>query len=132
MYSSDFDNTSLPKSVPIDQIEDPPTPYDYSHIIKVLIPVSIVGWILFGIICILCINGKGRAGYWVPEWYLDSAGARRDKIGVVLWWAGVILLWPGILPALAISKTTAKIGKKLAERRERAKGKTEARDENWV
>ncbi|KAJ6439730.1 conserved leucine-rich repeat protein [Purpureocillium lavendulum] len=75
-------------------------PENYTHdgILKVLIPVSAVGWLLFGVICILCINGQGRAGRWVPEWYLDSDGTRRDKLAVGTWWLAILLMWPVILP----------------------------------
>lgn len=46
---------------------------------QILIPISVAAWILFGASCILCINGKGRAGRWVPEWYLDSRGSHWDR-----------------------------------------------------
>ncbi|TFB07382.1 hypothetical protein CCMA1212_000429 [Trichoderma ghanense] len=81
------------------------TPYDPRAIVRVLIPVSIAGWLLFGVICILCINGRrGKAGRWIPEWYLDSEGTRRDRALVVGWWAAVIVLWPVILPMLVVGE----------------------------
>ncbi|EHK23619.1 uncharacterized protein TRIVIDRAFT_199974 [Trichoderma virens Gv29-8] len=80
------------------------TVYDPRAIVRVLIPISIAGWLLFGVICILCINGKGKLGRWVPEWYLDSQGTKRDKAVVVLWWVAVMVLWPVILPVLLVRK----------------------------
>ncbi|KAL6893059.1 hypothetical protein HDV57DRAFT_513296 [Trichoderma longibrachiatum] len=86
---------------PEDGLSSEGTPYDPRAIVRVLIPVSIAGWLLSGVICILCINGRGKAGRWIPEWYLDSEGTRRDRALVVGWWAAVMLLWPVILPVLA-------------------------------
>ncbi|EHK44023.1 hypothetical protein TRIATDRAFT_79208 [Trichoderma atroviride IMI 206040] len=78
------------------------TPYDPRAIVRVLIPISIAGWLLFGVICILCINGRGKLGRWIPEWYLDSEGTRGDKAMVVLWWVVVVVFWPLILPVLFV------------------------------
>lgn len=78
-----------------------PTP-DRSTIVKLLTLVSVFGWVFFGIMSIMCINGQGRAGRWVPEWYLDARGSRWDKTMVVIWWAAVVLVWPVILPALVV------------------------------
>ncbi|KAH6894458.1 hypothetical protein B0T10DRAFT_480509 [Thelonectria olida] len=75
---------------------------DHSTIIKVLALVSVVGWVFFGIMSITCINGQGRAGRWVPEWYLDARGTRRDKMALVIWWMAVVFLWPVILAVLVI------------------------------
>lgn len=97
------------------------TPYDPSAIVRVLIPISIAGWLLFGVICILCINGRGRLGRWIPEWYLDSEGTRRDKALVVLWWLAVMVLWPVILPVLLVRKVVR------VARRWMAAGKKEAK-----
>ncbi|KAL7918026.1 hypothetical protein ACQKWADRAFT_305224 [Trichoderma austrokoningii] len=81
-----------------------PTAYDPRAIVRVLIPISIAGWLLFGVICILCINGRGKLGRWIPEWYLDSEGTRCDKAMVGLWWVAVIVFWPVILPVLFVRK----------------------------
>ncbi|PTB69171.1 hypothetical protein BBK36DRAFT_1097659, partial [Trichoderma citrinoviride] len=89
---------------PEDDFQSEGTPYDPRAIVRVLIPVSIAGWLLFGVICILCINGRGKAGRWIPEWYLDSEGTRRDMALVVLWWVAVMVLWPVILPMLLVRK----------------------------
>lgn len=89
---------------PEDGFQSEGTPYDPRAIVRVLIPVSIAGWLLFGVICILCINGRGKAGRWIPEWYLDSEGTRRDRALVVGWWVVVIVLWPVILPVLVVRK----------------------------
>ncbi|KAK4073829.1 hypothetical protein Trihar35433_3303 [Trichoderma harzianum] len=43
------------------------TAFEPKAIMRVLIPISIAGWLLFGVICILCINGKGKLGRWVPK-----------------------------------------------------------------
>jgi hypothetical protein len=75
---------------------------DHSTVIKVVTLVSVFGWVFFGIMSIMCVNGQGRAGRWVPEWYLDARGSRLDKTVVVIWWLAVVLLWPVILPVLLI------------------------------
>ncbi|KAL7970295.1 hypothetical protein HDV63DRAFT_375218 [Trichoderma sp. SZMC 28014] len=80
------------------------TPYDPRAIVRILIPISIAGWLLFGVICILCINGRGKLGRWIPEWYLDSEGTRWDKAMVVLWWVVVMVFWPLILPVLFVTR----------------------------
>ncbi|PNY27271.1 Uncharacterized protein TCAP_02803 [Tolypocladium capitatum] len=78
--------------------------YDEQAIWKVLIPVSVFGWLTFGVICILCLNGRGKAGRWVPEWYLDSHRTGRDKGLVAAWWIAVVVMWPVILPLLGLRK----------------------------
>ncbi|UNI22757.1 hypothetical protein JDV02_008618 [Purpureocillium takamizusanense] len=94
------------------------TGVDCDYIWKVLIPVSVFGWLIFGIICILCLNGQGRAGRWVPEWYLDSDRTRRDKLSVVLWWFAVLVMWPVILPLMGMRHVIQHV-KTRAERRHR-------------
>lgn len=85
----------------------------------VLIPISVAGWLLFGASCILCINGKGRAGRWVPEWYLDSGGKRRDMAMVGAWWLAVMLLWPIILPVLLVGKLVKSAKRAACKRKKR-------------
>ena len=70
--------------------------YPYATLIKVLIPVTVVGWLMAGVFCATCINMRGRAGRWVPEWYLDSHGTKVDMLLVVAWWAVVVVFWPVI------------------------------------
>lgn len=93
----------VPTSIPLGGDHDfkSATP-DPTTVVKVLILVSVFGWVFFGIMSILCINGRGRAGRWVPEWYLDSRGSRWDLVAVVAWWVTVMVLWPIILPALVV------------------------------
>ncbi|KHO01591.1 uncharacterized protein MAM_00592 [Metarhizium album ARSEF 1941] len=90
--------------------------YEHHNIIRVLIPISVAGWILFGAICILCINGHGRAGRWVPEWYLDSEGTRWDKAAVGAWWLVVLFGWPVILPGVVVGRLSRKLKRLRAER----------------
>ncbi|KAL7938760.1 hypothetical protein V8C35DRAFT_275991 [Trichoderma chlorosporum] len=97
------------------------TVYDPREIVKVLIPISIAGWLLFGVICILCINGKGKLGRWVPEWYLDSQGTVRDKALVMLWWAAVMVLWPVILPVLLVRKVVMAVKRCIMNRKKEAR-----------
>jgi hypothetical protein len=91
--------------------------YQRRNIIKVLIPISVLGWIAFGAICILCINGHGRAGRWIPEWYLDSAGTPWDKAAVVAWWLAVVFGWPLILPGVVIGHLSRKLRERRAEKK---------------
>lgn len=91
--------------------------WEHHNILKVLIPVSVLGWIVFGAICILCINGHGRAGRWIPEWYLDSEGTRWDKTAVGAWWLAVIFGWPLILPGVVVGSLSKKIKTWCAERK---------------
>lgn len=88
---------------------------------RILIPVTVVGWLLFGASCILCINERGRAGHWVPEWYLDTEGAPRDRALVAAWWLAVLLLWPVILPVLLARKLVCQVGKKVAKMQRKRK-----------
>ncbi|KAM3440792.1 hypothetical protein MY4824_001919 [Beauveria thailandica] len=93
---------------------------------RLLVPITVAAWVLVGSGCILCINGKGRAGHWVPKWYLDTEGTRRDKARVVAWWLAVLLLWPVILAALLLKSMARVVMKQVAkartEKRERDKG----------
>ncbi|KAM3500311.1 hypothetical protein MY10362_006507 [Beauveria mimosiformis] len=93
---------------------------------RLLVPITVAAWVLVGSGCILCINGKGRAGHWVPKWYLDAEGTRRDKALVAAWWLAVLLLWPVILTALllrSIARVVMKqVAKRRTEQRERDKG----------
>lgn len=82
-----------------------------STLTEILVLVTVFGWLLFGIISILCINGRGRAGRWVPEWYLDSNGTKRDRAAVVGWWATVVLFWPVIWPVVVVRKLGGCLGK---------------------
>ncbi|KAF7559123.1 hypothetical protein G7046_g5019 [Stylonectria norvegica] len=108
-----FDSPSLAILRHAQQARDAtlPASHDYDSnmpdphtLTKVLVLVTVFGWLVFGIICILCINGRGRAGRWVPEWYLDSEGRPADKAAVVTWWVAVVMLWPAILPVLMVRK----------------------------
>ncbi|KAG6007135.1 hypothetical protein E4U21_006319 [Claviceps maximensis] len=72
-------------------MKNPAYYFNPDNIGKVLISMSILGWLAFGTICLLCINGHGRAGRWIPEWYLDSEGTRWDKVAVVAWWLAVVV-----------------------------------------
>lgn len=73
------------------------------EILRFLIAMSVVGWLLLGMGCILCINGRGKAGRWIPEWYLDWEGSQKGRmVMVAVWWVAVVVLWPVILPALMV------------------------------
>ncbi|KAG8424010.1 hypothetical protein J3458_000850 [Metarhizium acridum] len=98
-------------------ISNPGHSYEHHNIVKVLIPISVVGWMLFGAICILCINGRGRAGRWIPEWYLDSEGKRWDKAAVGAWWLAVLFGWPLILPGVVVGSLSRKLKMWRAEKR---------------
>ncbi|KAF1729634.1 hypothetical protein CRV24_010172 [Beauveria bassiana] len=123
-FSALRDRASLPGDYtsPHESINSP------GEAVRLLVPISVAAWVLVGSGCILCINGgKGRAGgYWVPKWYLDAEGTRRDKALVVAWWLAVLLLWPVILPALLLRKMARvvmkQVGKLQTRRRERDKG----------
>jgi hypothetical protein len=107
--------------------------YDYDNIAKVLIPISVFGWIAFGAICILCINGHGRAGRWIPEWYLDSKGTRWDKTAVAAWWLAVIVGWPLILPGVVVGHLSRKLKRARVERRLKTERGAEAEAKaSWV
>lgn len=77
---------------------------DPQTITKIVMTASIVGWFVFGIISILVINGNGRAGRWVPEWYLDSRGRMKHKLAVLGWWVFVVLFWPLIWIGYTVRK----------------------------
>ncbi|UZP37122.1 hypothetical protein NXS19_004938 [Fusarium pseudograminearum] len=62
--------------------------------LKIVAAVWAVGWIMFGIISVVSLNARGRAGKWVPEWYLDSDGTKWAKLSVAAWWTFVVLFWP--------------------------------------
>ncbi|KJK85621.1 hypothetical protein H633G_10536 [Metarhizium anisopliae BRIP 53284] len=99
------------------EVPNPGHSYEHHNIVKVLIPISVVGWLLFGAICILCINGRGRAGRWIPEWYLDSEGKRWDKAAVGAWWLAVLFGWPLILPGVVVGCLSRKLRMWRAEKR---------------
>ncbi|KAL6918169.1 hypothetical protein FSHL1_009600 [Fusarium sambucinum] len=62
--------------------------------LKIVAAVWAFGWIMFGLISVVSLNARGKAGYWVPEWYLDSEGTKWAKLSVATWWACVVLFWP--------------------------------------
>ncbi|KAG6026813.1 hypothetical protein E4U41_001163 [Claviceps citrina] len=93
--------------------------YDAGSTAEVLVPISVLGWVVFGAMCILCINGRGRAGRWVPEWYLDSGGTRWDKAAVGAWWLAVMVLWPVILPCAAVGGVSRRLAGWRAEGRKK-------------
>ncbi|KAF4435377.1 hypothetical protein F53441_13530 [Fusarium austroafricanum] len=66
----------------------------YHKTIRIVAAMSALGWLVFGLISGLCINGSGKCGRWIPKWYLDSSGNKKAKLAVAGWWTCVILLWP--------------------------------------
>ncbi|KAH8729730.1 hypothetical protein BGZ61DRAFT_475305 [Ilyonectria robusta] len=69
----------VPTSMPLEGDQDfkSATP-DPTTVVKVLILVSVFGWVFFGIMSILCINGRGRAGRGGVVG--DSYGAVADHL----------------------------------------------------
>ncbi|KAG5996902.1 hypothetical protein E4U52_005511 [Claviceps spartinae] len=104
-------------------MKNPSNYYKPDNIVKVLIPISIVGWLAFGAICVLCLNGHGRAGRWIPEWYLDSGGSRWDKAAVGAWWLAVVFAWPVILPSVAVRSLSGRVRRWRASGKVRVRGK---------
>ncbi|CAM1502410.1 Fc.00g043940.m01.CDS01 [Cosmosporella sp. VM-42] len=80
-----------------------PSP-DQDSLTSILVSVTVIGWLVFGIIIVICTNSRGRAGCWVPEWYLDCQGTRKDKAAVAAWWIVITLFWPVLGPVLAARK----------------------------
>ena len=62
--------------------------------LKIVASVWVVGWLVFGLISVISLNSRGQAGYWIPDWYLDTDGKKRAKLSVTTWWACVLLFWP--------------------------------------
>ncbi|KAG6032531.1 hypothetical protein E4U40_006143 [Claviceps sp. LM458 group G5] len=108
-------------------MKNPADYYKPDNIVKVLIPISIVGWLAFGAICVLCLNGHGRAGRWIPEWYLDSGGSRWDKAAVGAWWLAVVFAWPVILPSVAVRSLSGRLRRWRANGRGRGRGRGRAK-----
>lgn len=47
--------------------------------LRIAIPLAIGGYFMMGAICILTINGtSSRAGWWIPEWFLDTHQTTKD------------------------------------------------------
>lgn len=57
----------------------------------------------------------------MPEWYLDTEGAPRDRALVAAWWLAILLLWPVILPVLLARKLVRQVAKKLAKMQRKKK-----------
>ncbi|KAF9762856.1 hypothetical protein IL306_003325 [Fusarium sp. DS 682] len=93
--------------------------------LKIVAAISTVGWIVSGLISGLCLNGRGKAGRWVPEWYLDSNGTIWAKLAVAGWWMFVILFWPGIWVVYVIFATGRAIRKQFVKCVKRRKGNKE-------
>ncbi|KAF5023223.1 hypothetical protein F66182_4731 [Fusarium sp. NRRL 66182] len=79
--------------------------------LKIVAATWASGWMVFGVITVVCINSQGRAGRWVPEWYLDSEGSRWDKLAVAGWWICVLLFWPVIWIGCLVKMIGRGIGK---------------------
>ncbi|KAH7157419.1 hypothetical protein B0J13DRAFT_617516 [Dactylonectria estremocensis] len=75
--------TPTPMLLSRDAVLHPATAYDPSMTLKILILASSFGWFFFGVMSILFINNQGRAGRWIPEWYLDSRVSRWDMLLVI-------------------------------------------------
>lgn len=98
--------------------DDPMSPEPNHEVMRaILIAVTVVGHLLFGIISIMCITAAGHGGMWIPEWYLDSEGKRGDRAALVGWWTIVALLWPVIWPTILIRKITTSARKFLRKTR---------------
>lgn len=87
---------------------------NHHEVLKVLLPCAVFGWIMMGAICILCINGcsdhggRGWIARWVPKWHLDTQQTGKDKMYLILWWLGIVVFWPFILPLVAIKKVVSR------------------------
>ncbi|KAM0421080.1 hypothetical protein ACHAPT_011151 [Fusarium lateritium] len=95
---------------------------DAPTITKIVITASVCGWFVFGIISILVINSNGRAGRWVPEWYLDSRGRKKHKLAVLGWWIFIVLFWPLIWIGYTVRKIVGVIAACVGKWKRRGDG----------
>ncbi|SPJ85118.1 uncharacterized protein FTOL_10974 [Fusarium torulosum] len=89
--------------------------------VKIVAAMWTCGWLVFGLISIICLNGRSKAGRWVPEWYLDYSSMRWAKLGVMGWWICVLLFWPIIWLIVLFGVTGRAIKKRFAKWRESKK-----------
>ncbi|KAF5670490.1 hypothetical protein FHETE_4397 [Fusarium heterosporum] len=93
--------------------------------LKIVAAMWACGWLVFGLISIISLNGRGRAGRWVPEWYLDYNSTKWAKLAVIGWWVCVMLFWPIIWVIVLFGATGRIIKKRIAEWKEARKERRE-------
>ncbi|KAF4945898.1 hypothetical protein FSARC_14326 [Fusarium sarcochroum] len=84
---------------------------DSNTTLKIGVAVTVVGWLIFGLISCLTINSGGKAGRFVPEWYIKSNKKGSDKLAVTGWWIGILLFWPIIWMVYLIRAAEKGVGK---------------------
>ncbi|KAJ4254468.1 hypothetical protein NW762_010067 [Fusarium torreyae] len=114
---------------------------DYSTLapgttLKVTTAVTVVGYLVFGLMSAMFINGRAQGGRWAPEWYRESNKAGYENLGLALWWIGILFFWPLVWISYLIFAAAKNFGKfiiyckvKRAEQVERAKQKKRAEQE---
>lgn len=113
-----MDTSSLINTASTMMEDDPTSPEPNHEVMRaILVAVTVVGYLLFGIISIMCITTAGHGGMWIPEWYLDSEGKRGDRAALVGWWTTVALCWPMIWPTILIRKLATSVRKFLGKKR---------------
>ncbi|KAM5346356.1 hypothetical protein ACJ41O_009361 [Fusarium nematophilum] len=116
--------TSQPVDPPSDGSSSFKSPSPDAHTtVKIIATVWAFGWVCFGLITIMSINGLGRTGRWIPEWYLDSRGSAWDKLSVVGWWIFVILFWPLIWVADVVGMACGGVRELVGRWKERRAGR---------
>lgn len=85
---------------------------DHTHeTMAILIPITVLGWLLFGVICMLCVNKLSRgSGWWTPGWYRNGEKRHCKHTKLALWWIGFMLFWPLILPFLFVKMMIRVLG----------------------
>ncbi|CAJ0547642.1 Ff.00g043960.m01.CDS01 [Fusarium sp. VM40] len=91
--------------------------------IKIVAAMWTVGWFVFGLISIICLNGRSKAGRWVPDWYRDHHSKGWARLGVLAWWICVFLFWPIIWVYVLFGVTGRAIKKRFTKWRESKKEK---------
>lgn len=96
----------------------------------VVITVSVVGYLIFGLIVAVFFNGDAFS--FLPQWYKRSQRSLPDKVAVVLWYLGIMIFWALIVPLYLIRMLMGWAGELRRQKKEgrtRIEGAGPAQDE---
>ncbi|TDZ30444.1 hypothetical protein C8035_v002765 [Colletotrichum spinosum] len=101
----------IPPITPTNPHPRPPTTVSESpethDMHSAIIVATTVGYLVMGLLVYTLLNDCRVSG--LPKWYKSTSRSKRDKLRLALWYIGVFLFWPVILPSWIFSRIGFKL-----------------------